>query len=109
MKSFSTKTIFKFRILVPSSAKGNTTRAIGSLLLLTAAGILSAQPITIPNGSFESPSTAFVSVDVDSWQKAPEPDYFIPIETNGVTWYQTAGVFRDTNPYLNRDGSQAAY
>src|SRR5215510_10421460 len=104
MKSSSTETMFDYCTSVPSSAKGNVVRAIflGSLLLLTATSNLSAQPITIPNGSFESPSTTYVDVNIDGWAKIPRPDYFIPIESAyGILWYQTAGVFLDTNPYLN--------
>jgi len=48
---------------------------------------------------------------VDSWEKAPEPAYYdAAIGTPfGIPWAGTAGVFFDTNPYGNRDGSQAGY
>src|SRR5215475_13714097 len=43
---------------------------------------LAAQPITVPNFSFESQiapaSYPYVNVNVDSWQKAPEPTYYGP-------------------------------
>ena len=69
-----------------------------------------ASSISIPNGSFESPSTLPIGVStaIDSWQKAAQPAYFNPA-TFGFTWDQTAGIFYDTNPYANHDGTQCAY
>jgi hypothetical protein len=71
---------------------------------------LNAASIAVPNGSFESPSTlpVGVSTSIDSWQKASQPAYFNPA-TFGFTWDQTAGIFYDTNPYANHDGTQCAY
>lgn len=71
---------------------------------------LEAASIAVPNGSFESPSTlpVGVSTSIDSWQKAPQPAYFNPA-TFGFTWDQTTGIFYDTNPYVNHDGTQCAY
>jgi hypothetical protein len=76
---------------------------------------LGAQPISVPNYSFESQtapaSYPFVNVNVDSWQKAAEPAYYGPaIGTPfGIPWAGTAGVFLDVNPYANHLGSQAGY
>jgi hypothetical protein len=76
---------------------------------------LQAQPITVPNFSFESPtapsSYPFVNVLIDSWQKIPEPAYYGPaIGTPfSIPWIGTAGVFLDVNPYANRLGTQAGY
>jgi hypothetical protein len=71
---------------------------------------LHAASIAVPNYSFESPNTlpAGVSTTIDSWQKAPKPAYFDEA-TFGFQWVQTAGIFYDTNPYANHDGSQCAY
>jgi hypothetical protein len=83
--------------------------------LLAAGAVLSqAQPIAVPNGSFESQSGQGqmfgVNIFVDSWQKAPEPGFWAAIQQQtGYFWIQTAGVFVDTNPYENRDGAQAGY
>jgi hypothetical protein len=84
--------------------------------LATAAAIrLAAQPITVPNYSFESqtaPATyPFVNINVDSWQKAPEPAYYGPAigTPYGIPWVGTAGVFLDVNPYANHDGVQCGY
>ena len=71
---------------------------------------LHAQPISVPNGSFESPSTPFVSNNFDSWQKSARPAYFDFVEQNyGYTWNQMSGVFAGTGAYGNLHGSQAAY
>ena len=84
-------------------------------ILLCAASFLSAASrgasITVPNGSFESQVAGppfYANINIDSWQKAPKPDYFNE-NTFGFLWVQTAGAFFDTNPYSNRDGSQGAY
>lgn len=71
---------------------------------------LHAASIAIPNSSFESPSAgpAGVNTTVDSWQKIPKPAYFDEA-TFGFQWVQTAGIFLDTNPYANHDGTQCAY
>jgi hypothetical protein len=71
---------------------------------------LHAASITVPNGSFESPSTLPIGVStaIDSWQKIPKPAYFDETAF-GFQWAQTAGIFYDTNPYANRDGVQCAY
>ena len=74
-----------------------------------------AQPITVPNYSFESGpapnSYPFVNPGITSWQKAPEPAYYGPAigTPYGIPWQGTAGVFLDVNPYANHLGSQAGY
>jgi hypothetical protein len=90
---------------------------IGSLLSTVALmGLASshAQPIAVPNHSFESQpapqSPPYVNIFVDAWQRPAQPDYWSQIETNfGIPWVGSAAVFYDTNPYLNRDGIQAGY
>ena len=78
-------------------------------------GRLPAQPITVPNYSFESQLAPnvypYVNTSVDSWQKAAEPAYYGPaIGTPfGIPWEGTAGVFLDVNPYVNHVGAQAGY
>jgi hypothetical protein len=71
---------------------------------------LHAASIAIPNSSFESPSAGpfGVNTTIDSWQKIPKPAYFDEA-TFGFQWEQTAGIFLDTNPYSNHDGTQCAY
>jgi hypothetical protein len=61
-----------------------------------------AASISIPNYSFELPTTPFVATVVDSWQQAPSPDF------------QLTGVFLNVGappepPIDNCDGLQAAY
>jgi len=95
-----------------------TVRAVPALLLfgVTLLGSFRAiaQPIAVPNFSFESqtapPFYPYVNTSVDSWQKAPEPAYWPSVQTNyGIPWNGTAGVFLDVNPYVNHDGSQVGY
>ena len=101
-----------------SSKKTVSTPKLGLLLAALAGGLdlqAGAQPIFVPNYSFESqtapPTYPFVNVNVDFWQKAPEPPYYGPaIGTPfGIPWAGTAGVFLDVNPYANHVGSQAGY
>jgi len=90
---------------------------IGSLSVLAFFGggtdTLSAQPISVPNGSFESQSGVGqpfgVNINIDSWQKADRPAYFPESGFKGFFWVQTVGAFVDTNPYENRLGAQAGY
>jgi hypothetical protein len=70
-------------------------------------------PITVPNYSFELPSTTFVSVNITSWQKLPQPANWTPAG-NGYTWADLAGAFANDVPtasdYItNMDGNQAAW
>lgn len=75
-----------------------------------ACSTLHAASIAVPNGSFESPNTLPIgfSTSIDSWQKIPKPAYFDETAF-GFQWVQTAGIFYDTNPYANHDGSQCAF
>ena len=83
--------------------------ALGLACIFSAASIGQAQPISVPNGSFESPSTPFVSNNFDSWQKTARPAYFDFVEqTYGYTWNQMSGIFAG-GTYGNLHGSQAAY
>lgn len=73
---------------------------------------LQAGPILVPNASFESPKTAFVSLNIDSWQKAPKPDWYV--EAGGFEWNQLIGAFKNPAPgqfdHLdNCHGSQALW
>lgn len=90
----------------------------GFCLVVTLAagqGVLQAQGIAIPNGSFESPKPpqGFPAWPfLDSWVKGPQPDG-IPLPPD-ITWAQLSGVFPNTasglpNHIDNMDGDQAAY
>lgn len=87
-----------------------TALAVG---LATVAGSVQAQLLNIPNASFESPPTGFVSININSWQKAPKPGYFDE-SAFGFLWIQTAGIFANTAPGApdhidNVAGNQSAY
>jgi len=96
-------------------ARAASFATVVSLALAAGTPRLQAQPITVPNFSFESPTAPstypFVNVLVDSWQKAPEPAYYGPAigTPYGIPWIGTAGVFLDVNPYVNHVGNQAGY
>lgn len=86
--------------------------------MLTIGNRLQAQPLFVPNHSFESPSTAGFPFDtnpfITEWQKIAEPAYY-PFLGSGVPpWYGTSGVFSNTSPlsatpYGNVVGNQAGY
>ncbi len=86
----------------------------GSLLFATASLLPLTGQAGVANGSFELPSTSFVNPQIDDWQKTPQPAWFDPATTGGITWDQLSGVF--ANPAegqagrkVNIDGNQAAY
>ncbi len=55
-----------------------------------------AGALVVPNYSFESPSTTFVSTFIDSWQKTPKREGY---NENGVyLWDQLCGIFKNTAP-----------
>ena len=73
---------------------------------------LQAETISVPNGSFESPVTSYVTININNWQKGPKPaDYE---EAGGFLWSQLTGGFKNTPlgsfDYLdNCDGDQALW
>ncbi len=74
--------------------------------------LCASAPLSIPNASFELPETAFVSVDIDSWQKSPTPWWYD--ESGGFFWSQLTGVFLNVAPtdpdhIDNCDGNQAVW
>ena len=104
-------TVTRFKTL--SLHQALLAAAIATAVLATS-GRLSAQPISVPNFSFESQSAAGfpfgANPSVASWTKIAEPAYFTPAFGGfGIPWFGTAGVFIDTNPYANHLGTQAGY
>jgi hypothetical protein len=104
--------------------KSNLNFRLRSIVLLGAAAVFlisrsisPAQPLSVPNFSFENPTVPdafpYVSTIIDSWQKNPQPAYFDP-NTFGFSWDQSSGVFLDNfagnpAPLSNRDGNQGAF
>lgn len=73
---------------------------------------LAAATIAVPNPSYESPATVFVSTLVDSWQKNPRPAWYQ--ETGTYQWDQLIGLFKNTatnaaDHIFNMHGNQAAW
>jgi len=71
-----------------------------------------AESLYVPNGSFETPVTPFVSVNIDSWQKAAKPDWYV--ESGGFLWDFNVGLFKNTatnssDHIDNCDGNQAIW
>jgi hypothetical protein len=92
--------------------EGTKFRAGGGATLLLAAAVSLGAEIAVPNGSFESPVTVFVSTPIDVWQKTPKPAGYN--EGGGFTWEQLTGVFKNTPPGRfdhigNCDGAQALF
>lgn len=92
-----------WRLVLVATWMGTAAACLGS----TKAGV-----IPIPNGSFESPTTTFVEINVDSWQKSPKPDWYV--EGGGFLWTQLVGAFKNTpagnsDHIDNCDGQQAAW
>jgi len=83
--------------------------ALGLLLFAIATH---AAPVNVPNNSFESPATAFVSILIDSWQKTPKPEWYV--EGGGFLWTQLTGAFMNSatnspDHINNCDGNQALW
>jgi hypothetical protein len=83
---------------------------IGAFVELARTALGSSVPV--PNHSFESPATSFVSINIDSWQKASKPDWYQ--EGPGFTWVQLTGAFKNTatnspDHIDNCDGNQAIW
>jgi hypothetical protein len=78
-----------------------------ALSLLVLAVPAAAEPIAIPNGSFESPAVPFASPFVDAWQQSPL------VDTNDLST-EVTGLFINQPPsdpthIDNCDGSQCAF
>jgi hypothetical protein len=101
----------KLTVRIPS---WRVCAALGAWAIAAAPSSLPAQPISVPNFSFELQSAAGfpqgANPDVASWQKIAEPAFYTPaFGSFGIPWFGTAGVFVDSNPYGNRLGTQAGY
>ena len=71
-----------------------------------------AESITIPNASFDTQPDSYVNINIDAWQKAPKPAWYV--ESGGFLWTQLAGAFKNTaaassDHIDNCDGAQAVW
>lgn len=92
--------------------------AAAGIALLLASASLQAQPIAVPNYSFESQSGVGFPYEtnpfLDSWQKIAEPADYAYLGSGAPPWYGTAGAFVNVSvynptPYGNVTGAQAGY
>ncbi len=87
-------------------------KGAGLATVVVRAGLALAAPVPVPNHSFESPSTPFVSILIESWEKTPKPDWYV--EDGGFLWTQLTGAFQNTatnspDHISNCDGNQAIW
>lgn len=89
-------------------------RIWAGVLLLLGSGLPTSKagPIPVPNGSFEAPRTSFVAIQVQSWQKAPRPEWYL--EGGGFEWDQLVGLFKNPvkgslDRITNLEGDQALW
>ncbi len=88
---------------------------IGAGVVLALAGVadgLRAERIPVPNGSFETPATEFVTTQLDEWQKTPEPAWYGLLQLG--PWDQLTGIFLNLPPadpgtIVNCDAAQAMF
>jgi hypothetical protein len=74
-----------------------------------------AASLVVPDYSFESPATTYADPDIDSWQKTPQPAWWVDTGgTNSYTWAELTGEFLNTPAGApahidNCDGNQALF
>lgn len=83
-------------------------------LIALAAGTASvrAGTVIVPNGSFESPETSYADPNMNAWQKASEPAWYMG--GGGFPWDQFVGQFLNTTNGSpthidNMEGRQGAF
>lgn len=90
-----------------------SVRMLGAMLsFLCLSGPVSAGVISVPNHSFESPTTFFVTLNLDGWQRTPQPDWWNTNTSGG--WDTLIGFFKNTPPgnfdhIDNCNGNQAMW
>lgn len=70
--------------------------SFGLVAILGVVSCVSAGTITVPNGSFESPATPFISLNIAPWQRTPQPVWW-NTNTSGE-WNSLVGIFKNTPP-----------
>ena len=84
----------KRAILYAGSMKSFIQKFVALMVVVMRASLALAAPVNVPNHSFESPTTPFVSILIDSWAKTPKPDWYV--EGGGFLWTQLTGAFKNT-------------
>ena len=92
---------------------GRSFAAFAAVLALAGWGAArGAESITIPNASFETQPDSYVNINIDAWQKASKPAWYV--EGGGFLWTQLTGAFKNTaasssDHIDNCDGAQAIW
>jgi hypothetical protein len=76
------------------------------------AGQAQAGLLSVPNYSFENPTTTFVTNSITNWTQTDQPGNFNSAYTGGYPWQVTTGIFANQPgpSYIdNLDGTQSAY
>ena len=99
-------------ILALRMNKGLLEVMAGLVAFMSSTVLLPAGLIPIPNGSFESPATDYVDLNLDSWQRSPKPDWYV--EDGVFFWSQLTGTFKNSpvgnfDHIGNLDGTQAIW
>jgi hypothetical protein len=113
MKVVKIQTCFVAWLKQPSRPVAGTVIA-----LALATSTLSAQPILVPGGSFESPTAPMppfpIHPGIDSWQKTAQPGWYDPAQFGGTPWSMLSGTFPNPIPsapdhIVNLHGNQAGF
>ena len=88
------------------------TLAVAAVGMTALAGSLYADSVTVPNSSFENPTTVYADPNITSWTKSSQP-FWWDAESYG-DWNNLSGVFLNTAPGAgdhidNMTGTQAAF
>ncbi len=108
---------FDRQTLVSNGYRNAKAFVVGSLGIAALVFPMSAASITVPNGSFESPTPPQgfpATPQVDDWQKTDEAPGYDSANFGGLMWGQLSGVFVNspsTEPshISNMTGNQSAY
>lgn len=104
-------------MFIPPRAPAHYQRLLGRLLglvvgLAALTDVVFAATIPVPNHSFESPTTFFVTLNLDYWERTPQPESWDTNASGG--WDTLIGFFKNTPPgnfdhIENCDGNQAMW
>lgn len=97
---------------LPGFRRRGLSFSLGLLVIAAGTALPRAAIIEVPNASFESPGTDFVTNIITAWRKTAKPAWYD--ESGGFYWDQLFGLFLNPSPddprhIDNCDGNQALY